>query len=87
MKIYARMDEGHFLANKKSLFYALRDYYRQQGRCVFKDRVFPVTFHIQQGFKDPEYTKLVQSLREFPDSIWIVKPGENSNRGVGISVV
>lgn len=59
MRIYARMEDNHFLANKKSLFYAMREYYRQQGRCVFKDRVFPVTFHIKTGLDDPEYIRLV----------------------------
>jgi tubulin--tyrosine ligase len=78
------MEENHYLANKKSLFYALREYYRWKGRCVFKDKVFPVTFHIKTGTNDPEYYKLVQCIRDLPKSVWIVKPGENSNRGVGI---
>lgn len=86
-KVYARMEENHHLANKKCLFNALREYYQAQGRCVFKDRVFPVTFHIKDGVEDPEFQKLADCFKEFPHSVWIVKPGENSNRGCGICVL
>ena len=78
------MDKNHYLANKKCLFQSLKEYYRSQGRCVFKDKVFPVTFHVQDGVEDPEFGKLAHCFEEFPNSVWIVKPGENSNRGVGI---
>lgn len=81
------MDQNQHLANKKCLFYNMKEYYRAQGRCVFKDKVFPVTFHITEGTEDPEYAKLAQCFGEFPSSVWILKPGENSNRGVGIHVV
>lgn len=53
--IYARMDQNFHLANKKCLFYAMKEYYEQQGLCVFKDKVFPVTFHVKDGLEDPEY--------------------------------
>jgi len=59
VKIYARMEDNHHLANKKCLFYALKQYYEAQGRCVFKDRVFPVTFHIKSGVNDLEYKRLI----------------------------
>ena len=49
LRLYARMDQNHHLANKKCLFYAMRDYYLSQNRCVFKDKVFPVTFHLIDG--------------------------------------
>jgi hypothetical protein len=84
--MYGRMDEGHYLANKKCLFYSLQDYYSSQGRCVFKEKVFPVTFHIKDGVNDPQFMKLSLCFDEFPNSVWILKPGENSNRGTGIQV-
>jgi len=65
----------------------MQGYYRAQGRCVFKDRVFPVTFHVRDGVDDPEFKKLADCFQEFPNSVWIVKPGENSNRGAGIVVL
>lgn len=64
----------------------MKEYYEQQGLCVFKDKVFPVTFHVKDGLEDKDFQKLIQCFEEFPNSVWIVKPGENSNRGVGIQV-
>lgn len=49
----------------------------------------PVTFHIKTGLDDPEYEKFKQTYDEATDpkaNIWIIKPGENTNRGNGISV-
>lgn len=46
-----------------------------------------MTFHIKDGRADPEFKKLQQCFEEYPCSIWIVKPGENTNRGYGICVV
>lgn len=60
MKVYARMDENHHLANKKNLFQNLSEYYSLKGRCVFKEKVFPLTFHIKGGLDDPEYQRLVE---------------------------
>jgi predicted nuclease of predicted toxin-antitoxin system len=57
------------------------------NKCVFKEKVFPVTFHIKSGLSDPDFIKLSQCFQEFPKSIWIVKPGENSNRGTGIHII
>jgi hypothetical protein len=65
----------------------MQEYYSSMGRCVFKDKVFPVTFHLKGGLNDPEYLKLTQCFEQFPNSIWIIKPGENSNCGQGITVV
>lgn len=81
------MEENYHLANKKNLFQNLSEYYSLKGRCVFKEKVFPLTFHIKDGLDDPEYTRLVECFHTFPNSIWIIKPGENSNRGCGIQVV
>lgn len=81
------MEDNHHLANKKCLFQNLQYYYKIQGKDVFEERVFPITFHIRGGLTDPEYLRLVGYFNQFPNSIWIVKPGENSNRGTGIQVV
>ena len=62
----------------------------------------PLTFHIKKGIKDLEYKRFVKyyqqrneaiRLEEEEDgyaktrNIWIVKPGENTNRGNGITVI
>ena len=52
--------------------------------------MIPLTFHIQKGLDDPEFVKFENYFKsiEHPKkhSYWIVKPGENSNRGNGIMV-
>jgi len=50
----------------------------------------PVTFHVSNK-SDKEYQKYIDyndKLRQKhqKDSIWIIKPGENTNRGKGIQV-
>ena len=63
-------------------------YYEAQGRDVFS--VLPVTFHIKKGEHDPEFHKFAEyyaneEARRQRDpshhNIWIIKPGENTNRG------
>lgn len=58
----------------------------------------PLTYHIKEGENDREFLKLVEVytnpqdnevLKKYPkygQSLWIVKPGENTNRGCGIQV-
>ena len=50
----------------------------------------PLTFHIVTGLEDTEYLRFLQEFyrRSKVDSrnIWIVKPGEISNQGSGITV-
>jgi hypothetical protein len=45
----------------------------------------PKTF-IVRDTHDPEFKKLRQYIRTHPDDVWMVKPGENSNRGKGIEI-
>jgi hypothetical protein len=39
----------------------------------------PETFHIKDGLNDEEYILFKGQFEA--NSVWIVKPGENSNRG------
>lgn len=73
----------------------MRNYYTY---CCDNEDVFdtlPLTFHIKDGISDPQYEKFKkyyeieknECLKEKSrKNIWIVKPGENSNRGNGIKV-
>ncbi len=56
------------------------------GQDPFK--ALPVTFHIKSGLDDPEFLKFKAQFDSLPknQNIWIIKPGENTNRGNGISV-
>jgi tubulin--tyrosine ligase len=75
----------------------MRMYYDCIGKRVFD--YLPLTFHIKEGLTDKEFQKFqekfleLKSLNEDPEesktcrkNIWIVKPGENTNRGCGINV-
>lgn len=55
----------------------------------------PLTFHVTKGSQDEEFTKFTEYFdslaagskrRGKAQNVWIIKPGENSNRGNGISV-
>jgi tubulin---tyrosine ligase len=64
------------------------NYYTKLGFDPFEVAI-PLTFHIKSQ-NDPEYGKFILKFnklaKEAHSNIWIVKPGENSNRGCGIEV-
>jgi hypothetical protein len=74
----------------------MSEYYSKMNRDVFD--YLPLTFHIKQGIQDDEYLRFCQSyyalgkaIKQDPQHLnkfnaWIVKPGENTNRGNGIIV-
>jgi len=88
--------ENHFhLSNKKALLWNMRSYFNALKQDVFKR--LPLTFHIQNGIDDNEFSRFVNYfnarqeniLKQSEDSkklhnIWIIKPGEETNRGNGI---
>ena len=53
------------------------------------DEIIPQTFHVS-GLRDPNFLNFMaqynKNLREQESNIWIVKPGEHSNRGRGIEI-
>ena len=74
----------------------MRVYYEATNQQVFD--YLPLTFHIKDGLQDREFTKFEETYNN-PDKnenivkypamgkeLWIVKPGENTNRGCGITV-
>ena len=87
------MEDNFHLSNKKALFLNMRQYYDIQGLDVFQ--VLPVTFHIKNGDQDPEFAKFSEYYQAEEEkrtgkmntaNVWIIKPGENTNRGQGIQV-
>jgi hypothetical protein len=87
--MYNRLENNFHLANKKALFLNMSDYYKALGYDPV-DVAIPLTFHIKAQ-SDPEYAHFVSVFNKFQkeksnQNIWIIKPGENSNRGSGIQV-
>lgn len=89
--------ENNFhLSNKKAIYYNMKIYYEATGQNPFD--TIPLTYHIKEGENDREFLKFVDTfnnpqnnevLNKYPkygNSLWIVKPGENTNRGCGIQV-
>jgi len=86
---YSKLDANFHLANKKALFLNVSAYYRAMGLDPFQVAI-PLTFHIKSA-RDPEYAKFEAKFNELArdknsQNIWIIKPGENTNRGSGIEV-
>jgi len=79
------LDGINTIATKTSLYLTLLQYYRAKGENVF-DAV-PDTYIINlehaHGRKDHQ---LDEFLKVAADHIWILKPGENTNRGHGIQI-
>lgn len=82
--------EAHFnLSDKKALFMNLKQYYSCIGDNIFNH--VPLTFHIVNPNSDSEFQEFLSaydyySKQDNSKNFWIIKPGENSNRGNGISV-
>jgi len=89
--------ENNFhLSNKKAIYYNMKIYYESLGQNPF-DYV-PLTYHIKEGESDREFLKFIETynnpsnheiLQKYPrygHNLWIIKPGENTNRGCGIQV-
>jgi tubulin polyglutamylase TTLL1/tubulin monoglycylase TTLL3/8 len=91
LRTHNKLEQTYHLSNKKALYMNLKKYCEATAQSLF-DKV-PMTFHIKSGHNDPEFNNFVaayETLSQDPDmssrNLWIVKPGENSNRGTGISV-
>lgn len=42
--IYSKVQNNHLLVNKKSMLVSMRRFYHMQESCVFRTKVFPLTF-------------------------------------------
>ncbi|OMJ85267.1 hypothetical protein SteCoe_13426 [Stentor coeruleus] len=92
-KLHNKIEFNHYLSNKKDLFLTMKAYYNSIGVDVFEK--VPLTFHVSQGEIDPEFLAFNEKFSEFENrkethpsfqNLWIIKPGEFTNRGQGIKV-
>ncbi|CAG9322135.1 unnamed protein product [Blepharisma stoltei] len=82
-----RLPSNDNLCNKKALYRNMKAYYTSLGKNVFD--YLPLTFHLVNGENDEIFTEFSQCFEEFKEksqNLWILKPGENTNRGNGICV-
>lgn len=82
--IYNHLDKNYQLSNKKSLFKNLKMYYSSIGQDMFN--FFPLTFLIKSKDNIINFNYFYDKNVGKNENIWILKPGENSNRGRGIFI-
>ena len=86
--VYNRLAQNDHLANKKTLFANMTQYYRKLKLDPFSVAI-PLTYHIASR-SDLELTSFIQKFADLAlqhqPNVWIIKPGENTNRGCGIEV-
>ncbi len=94
LRLCNHLEGNYCMGNKKGLYYCMKKYCAV--RKIDLADILPLTFHIRKGRADPEFDKFVKTFaslatdrgsEESPQgNVWIVKPGENTNRGTGIMV-
>ena len=55
------LEHNYYIGNKKALFYNLKQYYDLLKKNVFD--IIPLTFHIKNGEKDPQYDNFVKEYK------------------------
>lgn len=87
-QIYNHIDGINLIATKTGLFLTLKKYYEEREMNIYE--AVPETYMINVEYKQggPHNAEKDQQLEEFSrvagNHIWILKPGENTNRGHGI---
>lgn len=86
IRVYNKIKGNHNLSNKKELFANLERYCNCIGIDVFE--YIPISFHIvsSNDEKMNDVKKCFDQWAEGGNVLWIVKPGEDTNRGSGIVV-
>ena len=93
-RMHNHLINNYVIGNKKALFSSIKNYYDSQQKDAFT--VLPRTYHIKEGIEDAKFfefmryfhrrNKEIRRNSESSRNVWIVKPGENSNRGHGIKL-
>ena len=93
VKIHNHFRNSFIIGNKKALFQIMNSYYSSINENVFD--YLPLTFHICNGLEDEQFHKFLQYYENIEEensektnkfNAWILKPGEKTNRGQGITV-
>ena len=85
-----KLEHNYHLTNKKTLFMSMKRYCEVTGENL--GEIVPVTYHITNGLADVEFARFLDDHTTCTDTerrllgLWIVKPGENTNRGSGITL-
>lgn len=93
-RMHNHLKNNYVIGNKKALFKTMCHYYRHLQVDPFD--YLPLTFHVTEGLEDPNFlafqryyhrrNKDIKREGEKKLNMWIVKPGQNTNRGNGIKI-
>lgn len=93
-RVSNHLEGNYYLGHKKNMYKCLLTYYALIGKEIAE--VVPLTFHIKYGKTDLEFGKFRELYLNYKKqaqdddnefkNVWIIKPGENSNRGNGIVI-
>ena len=93
-RVHNHLEFSGFIGNKKSLLSCMTAYYRYH-KTPIDNYSIPLTFYVSEAANEKEFAvfrevflerekQLYQSDNSRRNNTWIIKPGENSNRGHGI---
>ena len=92
--VYGKVSQNYHLTNKKNLFINMKRYYLAIGKDP--NDFIPMTFLITGGAGGESFQRFLQETKTlhkstvwiclFIETCWIIKPGENTNRGRGIKL-
>jgi hypothetical protein len=60
--MHNHLGNNFHLANKKALFYNMKNYYEMINENVFE--YLPLTFHVQNGTEDKEFEKFLEYYKK-----------------------
>lgn len=80
--MYNRIPSNYHLSNKKNLFENLSEYYQNLNLDPFD--FIPETYLVTPDPEDTRMEEFIEYSESLKNPLWILKPGENSNRGRGI---
>ena len=81
-RLYNRLERNFEVTSKRGLLLNLKRYYEEEGREPFA--VLPLTYLVEEAQGDAGLEAFKEAYTE--ESMWIIKPGENTNCGHGIHV-
>lgn len=85
VKSHNKLEYNQVISNKKELYSCMKNYFSAIGTDMFE--YIPVTFHVKNGENDLEFLRFTKYFEDQAKrSTWIIKPGENTNRGNGIVI-
>ena len=86
-QLYNHIDGINLIATKSGLFLTLKRYYEERLLNIYDavPETYLINVEYKNGKSNPEKdTQLEEFSRVAGNHIWILKPGENTNRGHGI---